>query len=203
MKKTYLSSKENIILNAIDVINELGIHRLSTRELAKKLGVTDASLYRHFKSKQDIILAVLDYYSYFDNSIIKTIQNNKLKPKEGILFFVKSFAEYYENYPAMTAILHSYDILLHDSVTAQKVKQIYNTRSTYFTHLIQEAKNQKEIADDFVSEDLSDTILGIIGSITLKWRINMYSFSLKQKILSTVKSLIKMSAVTSNITESI
>ncbi|MCX7748307.1 MAG: TetR/AcrR family transcriptional regulator [Clostridia bacterium] len=192
MKSSFLSRRESIILSAIDIIDELGIHNLSTREIAKRQNVTDASLYRHFKSKDDIVLAILDYSSQFDLTIMKTVENNKLKPKEGILFFIKSFAEYYENYPAITAILHSYEILGHDEHTANKVKDIFTRRSSFIDALVREGQATKEICSQFDAEDLSDIIMGTLFRLTLKWRMNQYNFSLKKRTLTSIETLLNI-----------
>lgn len=58
--------REQVISSALELLNEIGLHALTTRKLAKKLGVESAALYWHFKSK-DILLeemasAVLEKY---------------------------------------------------------------------------------------------------------------------------------------------
>jgi AcrR family transcriptional regulator len=75
-----LHRKDRLILTTIDIIDELGIQSLSTREIAKREGVSEATLFRHFKSKNDLLAAVLEYYSKFDDDIYQTTGINKLKP---------------------------------------------------------------------------------------------------------------------------
>ncbi|MDD2684515.1 MAG: helix-turn-helix domain containing protein, partial [Candidatus Cloacimonetes bacterium] len=43
-----------IVQAAIQVIARQGYEKLTTKNLANSLGVTDASLYRHFDSKKDL-----------------------------------------------------------------------------------------------------------------------------------------------------
>jgi AcrR family transcriptional regulator len=47
-------SKEKIIQASIEILNRDGIDSLTTRELAKELGIKSASLYWHIKNMQDL-----------------------------------------------------------------------------------------------------------------------------------------------------
>ncbi|MCX7749513.1 MAG: TetR/AcrR family transcriptional regulator [Clostridia bacterium] len=191
-KSIYLSRKDSIVLTAIEIIDELGINELSIRELAHRQGVSEPALYRHFKSKQEIILAVLDYFSYFDDMIAKTISEKKYSAKDGIRFWVKSYAEYYENYPAMTAVLFVYDALKYDAALEKRFKDILEKRECTLTYLVEEGQRRLEIHKLFYSEDLTHTILGLTKSIIFKWRMNDYSFSLKDRILRAMESLLSV-----------
>ena len=45
---------------ALKIIAERGLGRFTTQAIAAEIGVTDATLFRHFASKEDIVLAALD-----------------------------------------------------------------------------------------------------------------------------------------------
>lgn len=191
MKKSYLSRRESIILSAIDIIDELGIHGLSTREIARRQDISDAALYKHFKSKKEIILAVIEYYSKFDAGIVGTIQNNNMSPTEGIIFLVKSCAEYYENYPPITAILSLYEYFMHDIIISEKMKRIIDYRSDAIKNLVIEGQKKGNINIKYDPEDLADTIIGISRVIIFKWRVGNYNFSLKERIVLATKTLLE------------
>ncbi len=55
------TTKERLIIAAIDEIQQRGIVDFSIRNIAKKCHVSSGAPYKHFKSKNDIILAVIDY----------------------------------------------------------------------------------------------------------------------------------------------
>jgi AcrR family transcriptional regulator len=45
---------------ALKVIAEQGLGRFTTQAIAAEIGITDGTLFRHFASKEDIVLAALD-----------------------------------------------------------------------------------------------------------------------------------------------
>ena len=58
--RTPLLSRERIVEVAVTVIDAEGLDALSTRRLARELGVQAPSLYNHFSTKEDILDAVGD-----------------------------------------------------------------------------------------------------------------------------------------------
>ena len=75
MVKGFPSRKDSIILAVIDIINESGVQGLSTKEIAAKQGISESLLYKHFKSLDEVLVAVIQYYSRFDTMIMNTVQN--------------------------------------------------------------------------------------------------------------------------------
>jgi AcrR family transcriptional regulator len=187
----YMKRKEKIILTTIEILDELGFQGLSTKEICKRQGVSEGTLYKHFRSKDEVIIGVLEYYSKFDADIKETIEIKNLTAKEGITYIITCFAEYYESYPAMTAILNSHEVFRHEAGVAHKIIEIFESRTNYITNLIEKGIKSGEIKSDVDSDSLSDIILGSCTAITLKWRMRNCSFPLKEKILTAHDHIMK------------
>ena len=50
--------RERIVDEALSLLNEVGIDKLSTRKLAERLGVQQPALYWHFRSKSELLDAI-------------------------------------------------------------------------------------------------------------------------------------------------
>ncbi|MHB8063219.1 MAG: TetR/AcrR family transcriptional regulator [Ruminiclostridium sp.] len=98
MKKPFPSRRDRIILTAIEIMSDSGIQGISTKELAKRQDITESLLYRYFKSKDEIIVAVIEYYSSFDRIIMNTILKSDLTYMGKITEFIRMYIEYYENF---------------------------------------------------------------------------------------------------------
>lgn len=182
--------REGIIISTIEALNEVGLQSLSTKIIAKKEGVSEGTLFRHFKNKTEIMLAVLEYFGQYDDDIIEGSINRKLNPVETIRYFMEAYSEYYENYPAITAIVQLYDCLMCDFQLSDKMRAILIKRYTFILHTIKEAQKQGLIRADADSENLSDLITGGGRDICLKWRMNSHNFSLKERTVSMVDMLL-------------
>lgn len=186
----YLSRKHSIIISALEIIDEIGIDGLSLRELAKKQGVTEAALYKHFSSKEEIVMAVLDYYARYDSKIKNTIENSSYTPRESILFFIKSIAEVYESHPAMTCIVNSFEVLITDNPAVKRVKEIFTSRSEYLKSLVEKGQKEGSISAEIPAEYLTVVICGILRASALRWRIGNYSFPLKTRVADILELLL-------------
>ncbi len=62
--------KQNIIETAADLFYQKGYNRTGINEIIKEAGIAKATLYNHFKSKDDICLA---YLKYKNDAFIKNI----------------------------------------------------------------------------------------------------------------------------------
>lgn len=187
MENYTLHRKDSLILTAIDILEELGIQGLSTREIARRQGVSEATLFRHYKTKNDLLLAVLDYESKYDLDIIASVRIKKLGLRESIIYFVNSYAEYYENYPAVTAITQAYDVLASEPLLADKIKKSFSARIAFLQDIVIDAGEKGEISKNIDGEKFSLLIWGAFRSICLYWRFLNYSFSLKEYTLSTLE----------------
>ncbi len=186
----FLHRKDNVILTAIEIIDELGIQGLSTREIAKRQEISEGTLFRHFNSKSDIVIAVLDYFSKYDSDIFQSVILKGLKTKAAIVFLVDSYATYYENYPAITAVTQIYGVLLSEPDFVDKIKSILCSRINFLEKVIEEGKKAGEINHQVDSGILADIIIGTFGGICLEWRLNGRNFSLRDKTLTAINMIL-------------
>jgi len=191
MDKSYFTRKEQIILSTIELIDEVGIGGMSIQKLAKKEGITEGALYRHFKSKNEIIIEAILYYSHFDMNIINTINKNKLSSKESIVFLLTSFSEYYENYPEITAIVCSFQSLIYEPDIAKEVFLLETRKFDFLMSIIEKGKQSGEFNEWINSEDLANIIIGSFKHLVFKWRIKKYEFPLKIKTLDMLDIIFK------------
>ena len=186
-----LKRKEKIIITAIEILNEAGISGLTTKEIAKRQNITEPAIYRQFDGKKDIIKAILERYSAYDDVIKNTIIDNKIKGKAGIQYFCRAYAEYYQNYPEITTVMFSFDSFKYDEEIDGEMKKIVRNRYDVVNKLVLEAVNRNEIPDSNNIVALTDTIFSLIWSVTFLWRMENQNFDVKERILSAVDNILK------------
>ena len=58
-----ITTKEKILKTAAKMFSEKGYDKVTTREIAKAVGINAASIYYHFPSKEDILKSLYNFYS--------------------------------------------------------------------------------------------------------------------------------------------
>jgi TetR/AcrR family transcriptional regulator len=76
--------RTQILAAAMDVFSERGFHGARTRDLAEKAGVSEALIFRHFPTKEDIIRAILELVGFEDRIRAMEEQFERLPPREAL-----------------------------------------------------------------------------------------------------------------------
>ncbi len=190
MKKNIIKRKNKIIIEAIDLLDEAGIQGLTTKEIANRQGITEPAIYRQFESKKHIILAILDEYSKYDQTIRSTLNQQKLSFDEKINYYVNSYIEYYQSYPEITMVMFSADVYRYYQETFTKMKEIVRLREEFLIELVTQAKEKGEVKKTCESGEIADYINAIIWWFTFKWKVMDNDFNLKKTISIPIKRLI-------------
>lgn len=190
MKSSFLERKDRIILTTIDVMNEFGFHSVSTKEIAAREQITEAAVFKHFPKKNDLFLAVLDYYSKYDSDIYESIKIKNMSPLEAIIYYEDIYSSYYQSYPAITSVTASLNEMMYNSELAEKVQEIINTRISFMKEFILKAQENGDISDSINADILVDIFIGTRSSIYSNWRMANYSFSLKERSNQAIMTLL-------------
>lgn len=190
--KRFPGRKDNIILAAIEIISEDGIHGLSTKKIDARQGISESLLYKHFNSINDVLVAVVKSFSRYDMMIINTVRKRDITYKEKIIAYIGPIVELYQNYPPLASIMLNYETLLNYRHTRQLIKGIINTRKGFVKSVIEKAQAEGEMNNNLTSQELADIINGVISDMVLRWKISGYVFNLKEDVLATIGKVLDL-----------
>ncbi|PKN07375.1 MAG: TetR/AcrR family transcriptional regulator [Deltaproteobacteria bacterium HGW-Deltaproteobacteria-8] len=77
-----MSTKDLILATAKDMISEVGFHKMTTSNLAKRADISEGTIYRHFESKEDILQHILDT---FDEKYMTLAETCRVRMDKGTL----------------------------------------------------------------------------------------------------------------------
>jgi AcrR family transcriptional regulator len=183
--------KEYIVLQAVTLISEKGINNVSTKEIAKRLNISEGLIFKLFPKKSDIILAVLEHLSIYDKDMYITALDKNDNAYDAICFYINSFMIYYENYPEITAVYMAYDSLRGDPLVEQKASSIFQNRIYYLSQLLEKARAESDTWGTFPSEDFAIMILSTIRGMCLKWRLENYGFLLRERTMAAILRILE------------
>jgi len=75
-----LTKRDQILLSAMHLFIEKGIHATATAQIAKEAGVATGTLFHHFKSKEELVSAL--YHTIYDSLL--SYKNQGLNPLFGV-----------------------------------------------------------------------------------------------------------------------
>lgn len=188
-----LPRRDQIIITAIDLLDEVGTTGLTTKAIAQRQNITEAAIYKYFHSKKEIIEAVLKRATAFDRSIQDTIIKQNMGGKTGIFYYVTAYAEYYQKYPQICTPMFSFDLYRFDKAASAMVKEITQARYDLLQRLVKEAVEvRRSSADtDYDCQALTDGLFGILWSTVLLWKMSQCRFNLKERLERSAAGLLR------------
>lgn len=174
MEDSYISNRDKIVASAIELIGDLGLHALTTKNLARKQNISDTLIYKYFGGIDEVLIAVVNEYAAFDINIQRTVDHLDGSYIDKIRYYADTYATYYDNYIGMGAIMLHYEELLHMSETREIISECMLKRNDFVCSLFQGAIENKEIRPVFTPKELTLVFNGLFTEGLLERR-NQYS----------------------------
>lgn len=183
-----IKRKEKILISALELLQEGGYSNVTTKNLARKEGVSEPALYRQYKSKREIYLAMINEFKAYDDRILDTIEDQELKGREAVIYFVSRYGELYQSYTELTTVLYSLDLYFYDQETKQLMKDILDTREN---RLSKQLVKYPVEGSSFKMQYLASMINDMIITEVFKWRLSTESYPLTDSLVDKVSSLLE------------
>lgn len=178
---------------ALELINEKGIQGLTIKNLAKKIGITEPAIYRHYDSKTDILIAVLDLFKQKTEQLFEKELKNEGKAIDKIEhLFIKHFISFSAT-PSLVSVIFSEEIFRNEPVLIAKIAEVIDKNDKILTAIIINGQTTGEIRTDIEAEYLSTVIMGTLRLFVKKWQFSAFSYDLPsegKKIIDSIKLLI-------------
>ncbi len=192
----YTKRQQQIIDAAIDLISTKGIQQLTIRNLAGSLHISEGALYRHFKSKEEILTGIVDMLNRIQleaEQRVKTIQGDDW---EKITQFFMCCLNKFEKKQSLAAVVFAEEIFIYNSLLSREVYRIMTKTKDITTGLIRMAQQKGVIKKDLDTDAVVMMITGAVRLLVTQWRLSGNNFELLdsgQKLFDNIKK-----ALTSN-----
>ncbi len=93
-RKTTDIRQEEIKQAVLDIIYTDGLKNLSTHNLAKRIGMSEGSIFRHFPTKQDIILSIINDVQNDFIGQLRNVSDSEEDPETRLKKFICATIEY-------------------------------------------------------------------------------------------------------------
>lgn len=189
----YTDRQIEIIEAATRRIDQYGIQNLTIKNLASDINVTEPALYRHFKSKNDILMSLLNYFiTRMENRISSISLNKEKSPSENLIdlfnFQFKTFTER----PAVVSVIFAENIFHFDEGLSLKVSQILELMQGYVEKNIVKGQLNGDFSNQIHPSTLSTILLGGIRLTVLKWKLSGNKTDLIKDGKDVVNGVLKM-----------
>lgn len=183
----------DIIKAAAKVINASGFGGLTIKNLANEIGFTEGALYRHFKSKDEIILTLLEFLTVKMENNYKEVPLD-LQPEAYFIRLVNSQIAFLKAHPHFVAIAFSDGLVCNVSAINKALENLNEMIAKYLYKSIKIGQHKRIFTHLVSTEDLVTIVTGTLKLQLFKWKLAGYNYDINKsgnKMIQAILTLIK------------
>jgi AcrR family transcriptional regulator len=179
-----------IIETAGKLITNSGVSGFTIKNLANEMKFSESAIYRHFESKEDIIVAMLNYLAEIISERLQRNNQNSDNPEtKFIMLFQREFQFFKENNHFVVAVFS--DGLFEESQRINDViLKIMNIKIQQIMPIIMEGQQKGIFTNSITTDQLLHIVMGAIKLQMYKWRVANFQFDIIRAGENIIQSLL-------------
>lgn len=196
MKNNKFSERQiEIIEAATKRIDEHGIQDLTIKTLSADLNLSEAALYRHFKSKNEILLGLLTYFIEEMKGRLDVILSNKDRsPSELLKDLFDSQLKTFVQKPSVVSVIFSESIFQFNKELSSTVSSMMELMQNHIETIVKKGQANGSFSKIVGVSTTTTIIMGGMRITVLKWKLSGHKSDLIKdgnKVLSGILKMIE------------
>ncbi len=187
--------QEQIKQAVLQVIAEEGLHNLSTRKLAQKVGLSEGAIFRHFASKRDIIKGIMDDVASDLIGSLRDIAFSSLPAEKKLFTYLCKNVTYLKENQGITILLFSEAAHMGDKELKGKLNQILTEQKQFVIKMVNDGVAEGVFGEKVNPDDVAMLYMGIPITFNIELVLNASELNItdfcKRMYSLVLKSLAK------------
>jgi len=187
--------QHQIIETAIKIIARKGIQNLTTKNLAKEIGISEPALYRHFNNKLELLKGIIKYFRIFMNPAFGKMEEAETPIQKIEEFFIAHLKIFNHNCD-LAKVIFSEANFQNEEILINSMNAIMNKSQQKLIAIIAKGQELNEIQGGISSLNISRIIIGSIRFMVIQWTMSGMIFDLEtegKQFWSDLRKMIVMS----------
>lgn len=184
--------QEQIKQAVLDIIYTDGLKNLSTRNLAKRIKMSEGAIFRHFASKKDIILAIIKDVETDYIGSLRSIANSKKEPEMRLTEYLCQSINYLTQNKGITILMFSEASHNNDVALKSTLQSIFNTQKKLISKIVLDGIAAGTWDENIPVENVAMLYMGIPISLNIELVLGGGKFQIDNFCQRTMSLLLKI-----------
>ena len=184
--------QEQIVNESIKIIDEKGIQGLTIKNLSKAIGISEPGIYRHFESKTEILLSILNNFKEMAEMLSGLMKDFGGTAIEKIEFMFSRMVDMFSETPSLVSVIFSEEIFKNEELLKQKITGVMNMHAATIEHIIEKGQAGNDVRKDIDVKTLALIIMGSLRLLVKRWDMNNHNFELNKEGSKLIHGLDKI-----------
>lgn len=162
--------QRQIVDAVLGLLADCPLDQLSTRQIARVLGISQPALFRHFVSRDAVLLGVIAQTRSELGAIVESVLVSKLAPLARLEALAVALFDHLQRHPGLPRLLFA-NVASGQGPVFAALKQLYSMQSSLVSELIREAQRLGEVDSGIDARDAATLFIGLLQSATLLRRL--------------------------------
>jgi TetR/AcrR family fatty acid metabolism transcriptional regulator len=179
-----------IIEAAGKILTTSGVSGLTIKNLAKEMKFSESAIYRHFTSKEQIIIAMLEYLAKsMDERYTQAISSKQTPIEKFSTLFQNQFSFFKQN-PHFVAAVFSDGLMEESERINETIMKIMSIKMKHLKPIILEGQQKEVFTNSLKSDELIHIIMGTFRLQMYKWRVSNFQFDITKSGNNMIESVL-------------
>lgn len=180
-----------IVEAAGKILTSSGVSGLTIKNLAKEMKFSESAIYRHFTSKEEIIIAMLNYLADSINERLSNI-NSLSGPEEKFRALFQEQFRFFSINPHFVVAVFSDGLMEESQLINETILKLMNVKMKHLMPIVMEGQQKEIFTNAITTEELIHIVMGTFKLQMFKWRIANFQFDISRVGENMVQSILTL-----------
>ncbi len=181
-----------IVEAAGKILTASGVGGLTIKNLAKEMKFSESAIYRHFTSKEEIIIALLEYLALSMDERYTNAISNEQSPEEKFKTLFQNQFSFFEKNPHFVVAVFSDGLMDESQRINETILKIMSVKMKHLMPVIIEGQQKGIFTSAIATHELMQIVMGTFRLQMYKWRLANFEFDLSTAGKDTIQSVLTL-----------
>jgi len=181
LRKTAEQRKAEIVAATLKLAFEVGPDGLTTERIARKVGISQPAVFRHFPKKEDIWAAVIGWIGDRLAQRWGRVQQSHAEPLEQLHAILHTQLDLIQRTPAIPAILFSRELHVRNRTLRNAVKTLMGRFHGLLREVLDNGVRDGTFRAELDTSDAAFVMIALVQGLAVRWSVSERRFDLVEE----------------------
>lgn len=199
-RKSAEDRKAEIIAALLVLADRIGPDRLTTNDIARAVGVTQAAIFRHFPTKAELWIATGDVIAERLDEAWQQAIAQAAAPQTRLRALIAAQLHQIEKAPALPVILHSRELNMNNPALRDRLRSLLAHYQVHLVDTLSAMIRDGTIRPGIAPEDAAVLLTSLVQGMAIRWSLGARGFSLPDEGLRLLEVQLALMAPEKDLT---
>lgn len=178
-------TRERILQEAARLFRQRGFHGVGIEDIGETVGMSSTALYRHFNSKLDLYVALLEMVVGFSEQLLRDVHAAGGTPEEALRQWITGVVDRHLTHADLTALIHLEKVSLPEDIR----RALDRRWRVVYAEIVSIICDARPDLDEQEAQVLSHGVSGMLNSVVW-YKTTMDRDALRAMLLKTALRLV-------------